>query len=173
MPDGNCDARTWMRCCVHGYGDVITWMRSCVHGYSDVRTLRLTPARTGPAVGERRTPRPCCSGSPLPGHWTPPWCPCTPPHSSWSSGTPSCLFGILHFLLFKNTSVTQANLWRCMKKKWKRSNSFSLHLLKLYLLKKKGKMMIKTTTTQSTLFINSTHYHFLSVQEVHLFITYM
>lgn len=94
LPDGNNDIRTWMRSCVHGYGDVRTWMRSCVHGYRDVRTLRLTPA-----VGERRTPRPCCSWSPLWGHWTPPWCPCTPPHSSWSSGTPSCLFGILHSLL--------------------------------------------------------------------------
>lgn len=119
LPDGNNDIRTWMRSCVHGYGDVRTWMRSCVHGYRDVRTLRLTPARTSPAVGERRTPRPCCSWSPLWGHWTPPWCPCTPPHSSWSSGTPSCLFGILHSLLFKKYKCNASKLKKCMIKKWK------------------------------------------------------
>lgn len=139
MPDGNNDIRTWMRSCVHGYGDVRTWMRSCVHGYRDVRTLRLTPARTSPAVGERRTPRPCCSWSPLWGHWTPPWCPCTPPHSSWSSGTPSCLFGILHSLLFKKYKCNASKLKKCMIKKWKTIKFLLLHLLTLYLLKNKVK----------------------------------
>lgn len=137
MPDGNNDIRTWMRSCVHGYGDVRTWMRSCVHGYRDVRTLRLTPA-----VGERRTPRPCCSWSPLWGHWTPPWCPCTPPHSSWSSGTPSCLFGILHSLLFKKYKCNASKLKQCMIKKMENDLIPSIAFTNIISVKKYGEMMI-------------------------------